>query len=215
MQIRFRSILGHSKQFGDFTHSAAEPIIKTQHRLIDLRKRSNTLGKGLIALRRFGLPVRPEFRSCDVVQNRLVRVRISEANPRFQVHCLVECDPVDPRAEFRLAAKRRKCVMNLEKYFLRHVFRFRNEFSPQDRYCKTKYLRAMPANQFRERLLIPASHAVYELRIGFDQGLASSRTLEEMEGDQTHAQKTKRQRCYPKAVRLRVKSNEQNNHRSH
>jgi hypothetical protein len=35
----------------------------------------------------------------------------------------------------------------------------------------------VPANQFRECLLVPALRAGYELRVGFDQGLASSRTL--------------------------------------
>jgi hypothetical protein len=93
--------------------------------------RSNALYKGLIALRRFNLPVRSRLRSHRSIKNRLVLVWASESNPRFEVQRWVECDPVDPGAKFGLAAKRLERVVNLEKYLLRHVFRFWNELPTQ------------------------------------------------------------------------------------
>jgi hypothetical protein len=94
MQIRFGSILRNSEQNGHFANSCVEPVVQSQSRLVDLGERSNTLGKGLIALHRLRLPVWSWSRSHCAMKNRLVSVRVSEANPRFQVHRLVESDPV-------------------------------------------------------------------------------------------------------------------------
>src|ERR1035441_7841864 len=105
MQIGLGGILGNAKQHRRFANSCAEPIVQSQGRLVDLGERSNALSKGLIALRHFSLPVWSRLRSRRVVKNRLVRVWASEANPRFQVHRLVESDPVDPGAKFGFAAK--------------------------------------------------------------------------------------------------------------
>jgi len=60
-------------------------------------------------------------------------VRASESNAGFRVHRLVEGDAVDPGAKFGLAAKRLDRVVNLEKYLLRHVFRFWDELPAQNR----------------------------------------------------------------------------------
>ena len=46
----------------------------------------------------------------------------------------------------------------------------------------------MSANQLRERLLVSALRAGYELRISFGQGLASRRTLQKMKGDEPYTQ---------------------------
>lgn len=89
----------------------------------------------------------------------------SEANSRFQVHCVVECDPVDPGAEFSLAAKRLQRVMNLEKYLLRYVFRFRSELPAQNRNRETEDRSTMAANQLSESLLVPALRAGHELSV--------------------------------------------------
>jgi hypothetical protein len=99
------------------------------------------------------------------MKNRLVHVWASEANPSLQVHRLVERDPVDPGAEFGLAAKRRDRVVNLEKHLLRHVFRFRNKLPAQNRNREAKHQSAIAANQFREGLLVSALRAGHELGI--------------------------------------------------
>src|ERR1700722_12797858 len=150
MQIRLGSILRNAKQCRHFANSRAEPIVQPQRRLVDLGERSNALCQGLIALRRFNLPVRSRFRSHRAKKNGLVRVRTSKANPRLQVHRVVERNPVDPGAEFGFSAKRVDGVVNLEKDLLRHVFRFRNELPPQNRNREAKHLSAMTANQLRE-----------------------------------------------------------------
>ena len=94
----------------------------------------------------------------------------SEADTRFQVQRVVEGDPVDPGAEFSLAAKRLDRVVNLQKHFLGHIFRLWNELLTQDRNRQAKNGSAMPANQFRESFLIAALRAGHELGIGLDQG---------------------------------------------
>ena len=127
--------------------------------------RSNALYKGLIALRRFNLPVRSRLRSHRSIKNRLVLVWASESNPRFEVQRWVECDPVDPGAKFGLAAKRLERVVNLEKHLLRHVFRFRNKLPAQNRNREAKHQSTMPAHQFREGLLVAALRAGHELGI--------------------------------------------------
>ncbi len=170
MQIRFGGILGNAKQHRRFTDSRAEPIVQPQGGLVDLWKRSNALCKGLIALRCFELPVGSGFRSQRAIKSRLVRVRASEANPRFQVHRLVERDPVDPRAEFGVPAKRLDRVVNLEKYLLRNVFRFRNELPAQNRNRKAKHGSTMPANQFGKSLLVAALRASDKLGIALHRG---------------------------------------------
>ncbi len=166
MQIRFGGILGNANQRRHFVNSRAQPVVKPQGRLVDLGEGSNAFRQGLIALRRFNLPLRSRLRTRRPIKNRLVRVWPSESNPRFQVHRLVERDPVDPRAKFGLAAKRLDGVMNLHKYLLRHVFRFRNELPAQNRNCEAKDGSTMPANQFREGLLVA------ELRAGHKLGIA-------------------------------------------
>ena len=60
--------------------------------------------------------------------------------------------------------------MNLEKYFLRHVFGFGNELLAQDRDREAKHEIAVAANQFRESLLVAGLRAGYELGIGLQQG---------------------------------------------
>jgi hypothetical protein len=123
----------------------------------------------LIALRRFNLTVRSRLRSHRAIKNRLVLVWASEANPRFQVHCPVERDPIDPGAKFGLAAKRLERVVNLEKDLLRHVFRFRNELPAQNRNREAKHESAMATNQFSESLLVAALGAEHELGIALHQ----------------------------------------------
>ena len=169
MQIRLRRVLGNAKRLSDFADSSAQPIVKTQSRLVDLRERLNALRKGSISLGRFHLAVRTRLRSRQVLQNRIVRVWTSEANPRFQVYCLVEGDSVDPRPKLGLAAKRLDPVMNLEKNFLRHIFCFRNELAAQNRDRQAKHESTMPANQFRECMLVAALRASYELGIALLQ----------------------------------------------
>jgi len=165
MQIRFNSILGNAKQHRCFVNSRAEPIIQSQGRLIDLGEGSNALCKGVIALRRLNLPVRSRLQSHCLGENRLVRVWASEADARFHVHRLVERDPVDPGAEFGVAAKRPDGAVGLEKNVLRHVFRFRNELPPQNRNREAKHLGTVSAKEFSESQLIAVPRAFHELGI--------------------------------------------------
>jgi hypothetical protein len=213
-QIRLGSVLGNVKKLRHFANSCTEPIVQSQSRLVDIGKRSNAVGKDVIALRHFSLPVRSRLPSRRPVKNLLVRVWISEANPRFQVHSLVERDPVDPGGEFGLAAKRLDRVVNLEKYLLRHVFRLWNELLAQNRNREAKHESAMPTNQFRESLLVAALRAGHELGIALHQALTPRLALEEMKGYQARAQKSERQGRYPKSMGLRVKSPIEHNHDS-
>ena len=96
MQIRFGGILRNAKQLRCFGNSCVEPIVQPQGRLVDLGKRLNALGEDPIALRRFCLPVRQGLSARRVIENRLVCMWTAKANPRFQVHRLVERDPVNP-----------------------------------------------------------------------------------------------------------------------
>lgn len=169
MQIRFGSIVGNAQQHRHFGNSCAEPIVQSQGRLVDLGERSNALCKGLTALRRFNLPVGSRLRSHRAIKSRLVRVWASEANPRFQVHRVVERDPVDPGGKFSLTAKRLDRVVNLEKYLLRHVFRFWNELPAQNRDREAKHESTMSANQFSESLPVAALRAGHELGIALHQ----------------------------------------------
>ena len=93
----------------------------------------------------------------------------AEANSRFQVHRLVERDPVDPGGKFGLAAKRLDRVVNFEKYLLRYVFRFWNKLPAQNRNREAKHESAMSANQFSESLLVAALRAGDELGIALHQ----------------------------------------------
>lgn len=165
MQIRFGGILGDAQQHRHFVNSHAEPIIKTQGRLVDIGERENALRQSSIALRRFQLPVRARPRSDGAIKDRLVRMRAAEANPRFQVHCLVESYAVNPGTKFGLAAKRANGVVNLEKHLLRDVFRFGNELPAQNRNRETKHGAAMPANQFSESLLVAVLRTGHELGV--------------------------------------------------
>jgi hypothetical protein len=133
--------------------------------LVDFGKRSDALREGLIALRRFNLPVRTRLRARRTIKNRLVRMWASESNPGFQVHRLVELDSIDPGTKFGFATKRRDRVVHLHKYLLRHVFRFWNKLLAQNRDREAKYASAMPANQFCECLLVAGLRAGYELGI--------------------------------------------------
>jgi hypothetical protein len=126
----------------------------------------NALGEGSIALRGFGLPVWSRLGSDGAIKSRLVGVRTSEADSRFQVHRLIEGDAVEPGSKFSLTAKRLERVMNFEKYLLCHVFGFRDELAAQNRNREPKYESAVPVNQFRECLLVAGLSAGYELGIG-------------------------------------------------
>jgi len=59
--------------------------------------------------------------------------------------------------------------VNLEKYLLRHVFRLRNKLPAENRNREAKHLSAVPANQFREGLLVADLHAGHELGIALHQ----------------------------------------------
>jgi len=96
-------------------------------------------------------------------------VRAAESNPRFQVHRLVEGDPVDPGTKFSLATKRVDGIVNLEKYLLHHVFRFWNELLSQNRNREAKHAIPMAANQFREGWLVSALRTAHELGIALHQ----------------------------------------------
>jgi hypothetical protein len=123
----------------------------------------------LIALRCFNLPVGSRLGSHRTIENRFVRVGAAEANPRFQVHRLVEGDPVDPGAEFRLAAKRLDGVVNFEKHLLRHVFASGMNSRPRIETARRKTGALMAANQFRESLLVAALYAGDELGIALHE----------------------------------------------
>jgi hypothetical protein len=165
MQVRLRGVLGNTRQQCYFANSRAEPIVEPQGRLVYLGERSNALRKGVIALRRFGLPVRSRLPGYCVIEGRFVRMGTSEADPRFQVYRLVKRDSVDPGAEFGLAAERLKGVVNFEEHFLHHIFRFRNEFAAQNRNRESEDLSTMAANQFGKSLLVAVLRACRELGI--------------------------------------------------
>src|ERR1700722_20479909 len=69
MEIRLGSVLGNAKQCRHFATSCTEPIVQPQGRLVDLGECLNALCQGLIALRRFNLPVRSRFRSHRAKKN--------------------------------------------------------------------------------------------------------------------------------------------------
>jgi len=60
-------------------------------------------------------------------------------------------------------------MVDLEKHFLRYVFRLWNKLPAEDRQCKSKHAITMAANQFRKGLLVAALHASHELGVVLHQ----------------------------------------------